>query len=258
MEYFNLDLLPKEIIGLILINLSYADIIRYCSTNTQALSVCQIPSFWQQKAYLDFKIPSNEFQNTNLIPEQRYIELLIKNSNTCVAGSEQFISVNLCLWRSSVSNNMTDVSPLINYFLGKGAGSTGNINLFDKLIEFDNKNLKLGLNKTLISVAGNGQLEMVKYLISPGDNNFKHQGVNNIDHPLRKAAQNGHLEIVQYFLNRGAGLNYALNGAAKGGHLELIKYLMERGARDLNKSLREAAGKEHLEVIKYLISKGQI
>jgi len=70
--------LPNEALFNILMNLSYNDVINYCSVNTSAAIVCKDPVFWQEKASHDFDISSREFKNSNLEPQLRYIEFLTK------------------------------------------------------------------------------------------------------------------------------------------------------------------------------------
>ena len=79
--------------------------------------------------------------------------------------------------------------------------------------------------------AGNGYLEIVKYLLEQGAN--LHLQREDED-ALQMAAENGHLEIVKYLLEQGANLHAADNGAlrwtARNGHLEVVKHLLEQGA----------------------------
>lgn len=97
-----LSSLPQETLFNILVNLCYSDIIKYCATNKGAKSICDTDYFWQQKAYVDFRITAKEFSQSKLNARLRYIELLTNIGNVCVPGSEQFVSSDLCLRRASV------------------------------------------------------------------------------------------------------------------------------------------------------------
>lgn len=161
----------------------------------------------------------------------RYIELLTEKTGKCVPGSEQFISADSCLWRSSGSGNIS----LMNYFINKGAdivsglegaAAAGNIELFNKFVEqYRIPDYTTALNYSLENAAIYGQLEMVKYLID--------QGATDLNKQLILATRYGHLEIVQYLIDHGANdLNRGLSEAASHGYFDIVQYLISRGAND--------------------------
>jgi len=115
--------------------------------------------------------------------------------------------------------------------------------------------------------AGNGHLEMVKYLVEKFE--LTAGDVRSRDnHALRCAAANGHIEMVQYLVEKfeltaedaRANDNVVLRWAASNGHLEMVQYLVEQfklTAEDArandNVVLREVAENGHIEMVQYLV-----
>jgi len=99
--------------------------------------------------------------------------------------------------------------------------------------------------------AQNGQLEMLKVLISLGMNvnessDKPREDPDNpfyqAEGPILQAASFGHLEVVRWLLEQGAKINYVVGGkprcypllfAAKNGHRDIVQLLIEHGA-DVN------------------------
>ncbi|MNL51286.1 Ankyrin repeats (3 copies) [compost metagenome] len=79
--------------------------------------------------------------------------------------------------------------------------------------------------------AGNGQLEVVKFLMDKGAD--VHASGPSGD-ALKNAAENGHLKVVRYFVEKGANIhalnNRALLYAARNGHIDVVELLLEKGA----------------------------
>lgn len=88
--------------------------------------------------------------------------------------------------------------------------------------------------------------------------------------PILHAAGEGHLEVVRWLLEQGAKINYTVNGkirclpllrAASYGHLEVAKLLVDHGA-DIHAAfnghtpLSQAVNYGHPEVAEYLRSVG--
>ena len=74
-------------------------------------------------------------------------------------------------------------------------------------------------------------MEVVNYLVEKGDNIHA-----RTDDAVRLAAGNGHLEIVKFLVSIGANYNWAVRWAAKNGHLDVVKFLVEYGANKINYS----------------------
>ena len=114
------------------------------------------------------------------------------------------------------------------------------------------------LNAIFINNAKDGNLKVVKYLISQGADIHAED-----DLALRWSVTNGHLKVVKYLVSQGINIHvwddYAFRGSASNGHLETVKYLVSQGANihaRNNEALRWSANNEYFKVVKYLASKG--
>ena len=136
------------------------------------------------------------------------------------------------------------------------------INLTQKLKKFFKLNInfrqKRKINKDLIMAAENGNLQLVKSLVSQDADIHADN-----DSALRYASYNGHLEVVKYLVEKGAEIHslndIALKFACENGNINVVKYLVEQGAdihAEKDYALRLAAYYGHLDVVKYLAEKG--
>jgi ankyrin repeat protein len=100
--------------------------------------------------------------------------------------------------------------------------------------------------------AGNGHLEVVRFLVE--------QGVDIQDDALKRAAANGRLDVVKFLVEHGADdiNNWPLGWAAKYGHLEVVRFLVENGADihamddgALRHALRHATANQHAAVVDF-------
>ncbi|HKB42189.1 MAG TPA: ankyrin repeat domain-containing protein [Gemmataceae bacterium] len=93
-----------------------------------------------------------------------------------------------------------------------------------------------------------------------------------VEGPIVQAAGEGHLEVVRWLLARGARINFTINGkrrclplldAATKGHLDVVKLLVDNGA-DIHASfnrhtpLSQAVNYGHPVVAEYLRSVGAV
>jgi len=113
-------------------------------------------------------------------------------------------------------------------------------------------------NCAVIQASSNGNLNVVKYLVSQGADVA---AKNN--YALLQASDNGHLKVVKYLVEHGADVtvndNLALQRASINGHLGVVKYLVSQGAdvtADDNIAVQWASKNGHLGVVKYLVSQG--
>ena len=219
----NFDLLPKDILIELAIELDLPDIIKWCSLSKKFDSLtCKNDVFWRRKFIHDYGGYS-------------------KKSDLTWKGFYKFVTVtepNDLLWEGIEGNILSYVV----VSLKRGA------------------NVENGRrNYTPLSIASEkGHLEVVKYLVGQGAD-VRAQ----YDYALRYASLNGHLDIVKYLVDKGSYVSaeddFALRYASNNGHLEVVKYLVEQGA-DVraydDEALRYASYYGHLEVVKYLVKQG--
>lgn len=125
------------------------------------------------------------------------------------------------------------------------------------------------IDKDLIDAANNGDLDLVKTLISNGAN----FAVDN-NSAVKWATNNGHLEVAKYLVSLGADMadvdsnihntrGWCVIGAAVNGHLETLKYTVSLISADLisanltcDNTVQIVLRLGHLKVARYLISIG--
>ena len=116
--------------------------------------------------------------------------------------------------------------------------------------------------------AGQGNLTVVKYLLSKGtDVNAKPKELDGFT-PLHSAAMNGYLEVAKFLVGKGADVNAKSSSgltpillAASGGHLDVVKFLVEKGVSVKgNEAVHAAMLSKNWdnidEVVRYIISQG--
>jgi len=64
--------LPNEVKMQILLNLTYKDILAFCTSNTSNKSLCHDRFFWSMKTERDFNVTSDKFYDENLNPRILY------------------------------------------------------------------------------------------------------------------------------------------------------------------------------------------
>ncbi len=90
----------------------------------------------------------------------------------------------------------------------------------------------------------------LKYLV-------KFCGTENISFALVEVAENGRLDLVKYLVSKGADdYNSALGYASCGNHKNIIHYLFSVGAYDLDFALACASSRHHMDLIEYFINHG--
>lgn len=142
-------------------------------------------------------------------------------------------------------------------------------------------------DKYLPIAAGNGNLDMVNYLVTCGGFKYislqealfsaiKHNRMNVFEFLITSghlppiyilrgmalAIDEDNLDIVKYLIenkyspNPPEDLNDALSWAAEAGKLDIVKYLIQQGANDLNSALWYSADHDQLAIVKYLVEAG--
>ncbi|GBM40117.1 Ankyrin-3 [Araneus ventricosus] len=104
--------------------------------------------------------------------------------------------------------------------------ATANRHLYALKILLENQ--YKNFNNLLHIAAGNGDLEIAKYLI--GKNCDLHFRDSSDRKPVHVAAQHGYLDVVKLFLTSDESLkdNTLLHLAVSGGHLELVRFLIDK------------------------------
>ena len=119
----------------------------------------------------------------------------------------------------------------------------------------------------LITAAIEGNLKVVKYLVSQGAEIDLGDRENTT--PLQNAALSGQMKVVKYLLKKGADLqkiddngHNAVTWAAARGQTEMFEYLLKKGADIMiegkggTAALRSAAYYNHIDIVKLLLKKG--
>ena len=134
-------------------------------------------------------------------------------------------------------------------------------NKWTEIMKRDHLAYRLDINYSLTSAAGEGHLEMVKYLVELGANDFNEaaksatghdnmmarleainflleRGANDLNGIMRAAAENNASDIVEKMLRLGAtNVNEGLIGASYGGNIELVKKFLDLGATSYDEAL---------------------
>lgn len=119
---------------------------------------------------------------------------------------------------------------------------------YKDLAEYFNKDLvEYYYNDAFIEAVKNNDDETIKYLIELGGNEW--------DLALLYAANNGNMDFVDFFLQKGADINYGLTGASLKGDIKLINYFLDKGAEDLNDAVAYASKGGSSETVSYLVNK---
>lgn len=178
-----------------LLRSDYNDIINYCRTHINGKIICSDKSFWIEKAKNDLNISPKLFNNTDLSPSQRYLELLTINGGVSV-GSEYYININKCMKRA-IRQDLHDV---IKHLLGS---------------TFNNHDLMIK------EYAAKGNLEMVKKYLPLSESYFIYQDI------AVYAIRNKHLNLFNYFrnINNNYDVKTIRRAAVRSGDISIFNYI---------------------------------
>lgn len=70
----------------ILLQSDYDSVISSCRSRVEFQNVCRDPAFWEEKALKDFGISPEEFNNTDLNPSKRYLQLLTERGEIAIGS----------------------------------------------------------------------------------------------------------------------------------------------------------------------------
>ena len=211
----NFDILSKDILIELAIELDLPDIIKWCSVNKRFNdATCKSETFWRRKFNHDYgdypKVPGLSWKEF-----YRYVT---------VTSPEDL------LWEGAVQQNILSY---VVVALKRGA----DVNR-DGILRISSMEGKLDIVKYLVEHGANihslndglnwasyyGKLEVVKYLLENGaDVRFKD------DFALRFASNFGYLEVVKYLVEHGANVHanddQALKQARMNKHFDVADYL---------------------------------
>lgn len=265
----NIQNLPLEDQYQILSYLPPQDVLKLCQTNKYYQLLCNNNDFWIFRANNEFGISADEFNDTNLTPNLRYLQLLSTVGDRCVPGSEQFISENECLKRSARDNDINTLDYFLKnknnkiYYALIGSAEGNNLNLLRKLISiygsnnYDKFELKIALTHSII----NDNVEMFIFLLNLIESaNFTFYNPSQyelLNTSLYEAANNNSINIINYLDSLGFNdPNIILNAAANSNSLPLIEYAIKKGALDYNDALINAIIANNISLIDYFIDIG--
>ena len=137
----------------------------------------------------------------------------------------------------------------------RSAAKSGQISVVEFVLQSTNTNNEeriSGLNRALLVAVKNNYLDMIKFLIGNGADDFDdalYEAAKAKNFPLVK-------EIVSLLKNENIHWNKVLLGASRGGIKEIIDYALNHGADYLSMAMLDAARGGHIDILEYLISKG--
>ena len=95
---------------------------------------------------------------------------------------------------------------------------------YKDLAEFVHKDLDYYYNVIFSGAVKSDDQETIDYLIELGADDW--------NSGLFEATINNNSKLIDFFINKGADINYGLRGAAQLGNMELIKFFIDKGANN--------------------------
>lgn len=268
-----MNTLPKEIRHKILLSLNHTDILSYYEANDDVKDdVKDDWYFWSMKAEHDYGYNKDKFLETTSKPIERYMELYTTYGYGLFKGSEKYLSVDECLFRSCIKKDYD----LINYFVKLGGELNSAYNALsingDFLLEKFLSNLSKKEEQTscikttqqqrsniILNACASGNIMILdRYK----DDSYVTQSFNR--DCIKVAIKNGHLNVIKYIENN---MDYSIENnfieslfdCIRHGHLHLVKYYIENNNNvpiTISSFFKCAFGNGHLNIIKYLIDIG--
>ena len=136
------------------------------------------------------------------------------------------------------------------YFWEKKALLDFNISkeAFRTIAERDNKAryeylMNTSPKKGLLEESKNGNIDLVKYFIA--------QGANNYNYSAGFAAKHGHIDIIEFMISQDLtdDYNWIMDNAARGGHINIVRMMLSLGAGDYRSAIKSAAENGHDDIV---------
>lgn len=259
----NIQQLPLENQYRILLSLPPQYVLKLCQTNHYFASLCNNVDFWIYRAYEEFGVTADVFNNTNLPPRLRYLQLLSTVGNKCVAGSERFVEENTCVFRTARDNDRDS----LDYFLKNknndvkialvGAAEGNNFILLKDILKIISQSdtyfateLRLASSSSIL----NNNLEMFKYLSEVFQSAYPQKYEKYLKKSLRYAIMNDSISIIRYINSLGIDdPNTILIGAAYANNMDLIQEAIKNGATDYIEAIPSTIMGNNIELLDYFL-----
>ncbi len=218
----------KDVDRKILNNLEDKDLVKFCTVDKKANTLCNDQVFWMNRVFLKFGYVGGDILRKHK-GDRSWSEYYIKDL------------------RKINKNNAFD-------YLRNGSADG---RLDHVIISLKNgANIHAYSDLAIRLASQNGHLDVVKYLVeNSADINAYSDGA------LRNSSLHGHLDVVKYLVKNGADIHtksdYPLRVASLGGYIEIVKYLVKNGANIhalSDQALIFASDNKHTDVVKYLKS----
>lgn len=158
--------------------------------------------------------------------------------------SSDFKDLNTKDLIEKIEKNKIDIDIVLIY-----ASELGNLDILKYVVENGNDKISIhDLNEALENACQFGHFHIVEYLI-------EEKLADDVVNALYAAALDGNIEIAKYLIDHGANdFNGALWLAAEYGHINLVKLLVQLGADDFQNSIDRARNNDQTEILEYFES----
>jgi len=174
------------------------------NNNKEYSVINQNALFWMKKTEQELGVNATMFNRTKLTPQERYLELLAVRGNKSVKGSEEVVNINQCIKYAIDENNID----LINYLLDKKKGDqlpilryavkNKNLELTEKVIKTTEYKARYYFN-ALKEASLIGELDLVKFILSIGDNYSLQIAVEDLPALIQCASIGGSMKLIEYY-----------------------------------------------------------
>jgi ankyrin repeat protein len=129
----------------------------------------------------------------------------------------------------------------VKFFIQQDANDTNHQSMYVALQRGYIEIIKLLILKNNHDLNNNTYIH--KYFIHPYD-------LNNC---MMAAAKYGHIEIVKFFIKQGANnWNEGLFGALEGGHLDIAEFFIKKGANNIRRCIEIAQRHNYTKIVEFL------
>ena len=186
----------KDVDRKILNNLEDKDLVKFCTVDKKANTLCNDQVFWMNRVFLKFGYVGGD---------------VLRKHKKDRSWSEYYIQDLRKINKSNAEKYLE---------IGSKIGRLDHV-----IISLKNgANIHANDDYALRWASQNGHIDVVKYLVDNGANIHPRD-----DYALRWASHNGHIEVVRYLVSRGDNIHalddFALRHSSLNGHTEVVNYL---------------------------------